>query len=193
MSGYSLDGILHSWKSFTAKEANKVLARTGAFWQPESFDHLIRDEQDFTHAVEYVLNNPAKAGLSDWKWVGGTGVPPVEELEKGVPQVSEFSEQAGATAHEQDGHLTGLHGRDAHTTYHDIPGFCKAATLDEIRKHGHVVTPGRYVASEAAEEDAEQFKEKMQRLVVQLREQMAQAKKLDEAIARNLEELGYGG
>ena len=65
-----LQGILHSWKSFTAKEANKLLRRSGDFWQAEYYDHLIRDEADFLHAVRYVLNNPIKAGLERWKWVG---------------------------------------------------------------------------------------------------------------------------
>ncbi len=48
--------------------------------------------------------------------------------------------------------------------YADVPGFCKAATLDDIRKHGHVLTPGRYVGAEAAEDDGEPFEEKMKRL-----------------------------
>ena len=65
-----LPDILHSWKSFTAKEANKLLGRSGEFWQTESYDHLIRNETDFRHAVRYVLNNPIKAGLKNWKWVG---------------------------------------------------------------------------------------------------------------------------
>jgi len=65
-----LPGILHSWKSFTAKEANRLLGRSGDFWQAEYYDHLIRDETDFAHAVRYVLNNPTKAGLKNWKWVG---------------------------------------------------------------------------------------------------------------------------
>jgi len=77
--------------------------------------------------------------------------------------------------------------------YEDIPGFCKSATLDEIRKHGHVLTPGRYVGAEVQEEGGEPFEEKMRRLTAQLREQMAAGKKLDEAIERNLKELGYGG
>jgi len=77
--------------------------------------------------------------------------------------------------------------------YEDIPGFCKSATVDEVRKHGHVLTPGRYVGAEAQEDDGEPFEEKMTRLVTQLREQQAEAAKLDAAIARNLEELGYGG
>jgi type I restriction enzyme M protein len=77
--------------------------------------------------------------------------------------------------------------------YADIRGFCKSATLEEIRKHGHVLTPGRYVGAEAQEDDGEPFEEKMQRLTATLREQQAEAAKLDAAIAANLKELGYGG
>jgi len=77
--------------------------------------------------------------------------------------------------------------------YADVPGFCKSATLEEIRKHGYVLTPGRYVGAEAKEDDDEPFKEKMARLVAQLREQQAEAAKLDAAIATNLKELGYDG
>ena len=76
--------------------------------------------------------------------------------------------------------------------YKDIPGFCKAAKLDEVRKHGHVLTPGRYVGAEAAEDDGEPFEDKMKRLTATLREQQAEAAKLDAAIAANLKELGYG-
>ena len=76
--------------------------------------------------------------------------------------------------------------------YADVPGFCKAAKLDEIRGHGHVLTPGRYVGAEAAEEDAEPFDDKMRRLVATLREQQAEAARLDELINANLRELGYG-
>ena len=74
-----------------------------------------------------------------------------------------------------------------------MPGFCKSATLDEVRKHSHVLTPGRYVGAEAQEADGELFEEKMRRLVTTLREQQAEAAKLDAAIAANLKELGYGG
>ena len=65
-----LPDILYSWKSFTAKEANKLLRRSGDFWQAEYYDHLIRDEADFRHSVRYVLDNPRKAGLKNWQWVG---------------------------------------------------------------------------------------------------------------------------
>jgi type I restriction enzyme M protein len=76
--------------------------------------------------------------------------------------------------------------------YEDLPGFCKSATLEEVRKHGHVLTPGRYVGAEAQEDDGEPFEEKMKRLVATLREQRAEAARLDAAIAANLKELGYG-
>jgi type I restriction enzyme M protein len=77
--------------------------------------------------------------------------------------------------------------------YADVPGFCKSATLEEVRKHSHVLTPGRYVGAEAQEDDGEPFEEKMKRLTATLREQQAEAAKLDAVIAANLKELGYGG
>lgn len=70
-------------------------------------------------------------------------------------------------------------------------GFCKSATLEEIRKHGHVLTPGRYVGAEAQADDGEPFAEKMQRLVATLREQQAEAHRLDETMWKSLKELGY--
>jgi type I restriction enzyme M protein len=77
--------------------------------------------------------------------------------------------------------------------YADVAGFCKGAALDEMRKHAYVLTPGRYVGAEAAEDDDEPFEEKMKRLVATLREQQVEAAKLDSAIATNMKELGYGG
>jgi type I restriction enzyme M protein len=75
--------------------------------------------------------------------------------------------------------------------YADVPGFCKAAKLDDIRGHGHVLTPGRYVGAETAEEDDEPFDEKMRRLVATLREQQAEGTRLDDTIRRNSKVLGY--
>ena len=77
--------------------------------------------------------------------------------------------------------------------YKDVPGFCKAASLDEIRKQGHMLTPGRYVGAEAQEDHGELFEEKMKRLAAKLREQMAEGRNLDAAIEANLKELGFGG
>lgn len=77
--------------------------------------------------------------------------------------------------------------------YADVPGFCKAATLEEIRTQGYVLTPGRYVGAAEVEEDAEPFDEKMKRLTAEWRALQAEARRLDEAIDANLRKLGYGG
>ena len=84
-------------------------------------------------------------------------------------------------------------GEEGAGDYADIPGLCKSATLEEVRKHGHVLTPGRYVGAAPQEDDGEPFEEKMARLTAQWREQQAQAAKLDAAIEENLRRLGYGG
>ncbi|MCK4627819.1 MAG: transposase [Sedimentisphaerales bacterium] len=69
LAGYELSKILHSWKSYAANKANRLLSRHGVFWQREYYDHLIRNEDEFYHTIQYVQENPRKAGLADWKWV----------------------------------------------------------------------------------------------------------------------------
>lgn len=76
--------------------------------------------------------------------------------------------------------------------YQDVPGFAKCASLEEVRHHGHVLTPGRYVGAEAQEPDAEPFEEKMRRLVAELKGQQEEGRRLDEVIERSLRGLGYG-
>ena len=76
--------------------------------------------------------------------------------------------------------------------YEDVLGFCKVAKLEEIQKHGYVLTPGRYVGAGAIEDDGVPFNEKMQVLSQTLREHMKEATRLDAVIAANLKELGYG-
>jgi type I restriction enzyme M protein len=76
--------------------------------------------------------------------------------------------------------------------YKDVPGFCKSATLEEIQKQGHVLTPGRYVGAEAQEDVGEPFDEKMKHLTAQLNEQFAESAKLEATIRKNLKGLGYG-
>jgi type I restriction enzyme M protein len=76
--------------------------------------------------------------------------------------------------------------------YADDPGFCKSTKLDDIRKHGYVLTPGRYVGAAAAEEDDEPFEYKMERLARTLRQQQVEGTKLDAAISTSLKEVGYG-
>ena len=72
-----------------------------------------------------------------------------------------------------------------------MPGFCHSAKLDEIRKHEHVLTPGRYVGAAEQEDDGEPFAEKMQRLTAQLAEQFVESAKLEAEIKKNLAGLGY--
>ena len=76
--------------------------------------------------------------------------------------------------------------------YADVPGFCRSAPLDEVRRHGHALTPGRYVGAPPREDDGEPFEAKMTRLVSELRAQQAEGARLDAAIAANLERLGFG-
>ena len=75
--------------------------------------------------------------------------------------------------------------------YEDIAGYCRSVPLAEIAQHGHVLTPGRYVGSEAVEDDDEAFAEKMQRLTQQLGEQMRKGAELDAVIRQKLGGLGY--
>jgi REP element-mobilizing transposase RayT len=87
--GHDPSDILHSWKSYTAHEANKLLQTNGTFWERESFDHLIRSVEQFEGFVRYVEQNPVEAGLctspEDWAYSSrgydracacGAGVPP---------------------------------------------------------------------------------------------------------------------
>ena len=69
----TLSKVLHSWKSYTSSEANKLLSRVGnSLWQTESYDHLIRDDADLARCCEYTTMNPVNARLcerpEEWKW-----------------------------------------------------------------------------------------------------------------------------
>ena len=75
--------------------------------------------------------------------------------------------------------------------YEDISGFCKSATLDEVKSHGYVLTPGRYVGAEAVEKDDEPFEEKMSRLTAELTGQFKESVHLENEIKKNLKGLGF--
>ena len=77
--------------------------------------------------------------------------------------------------------------------YADVPGFCKQETLDEIRAHGYVLTPGRYVGFEDAEDDEIPFEERMVQLSAKLYKQLTKADQLGTTIKKNLAGLGYRG
>ena len=63
LPGHSPSDILQSWKGFTARRANQMLGKSGAFWERESFDHLVRSSTSLDWFVEYVHDNPVKAGF----------------------------------------------------------------------------------------------------------------------------------
>ena len=70
LAGHRLGDFIHSWKSFTAKDINRVMGRTGPLWQAEYFDRYIRDADHFRDAIRYIEQNPVEAGLvaraEDW-------------------------------------------------------------------------------------------------------------------------------
>lgn len=76
--------------------------------------------------------------------------------------------------------------------YEDVPGYCKAVTVDDIKDNDFVLTPGRYVGAAEIEDDGVPFEEKTTALSQTLYRQMAEGEKLDAVIRGNLEGLGYG-
>jgi REP element-mobilizing transposase RayT len=84
-----LPDVMHSIKSYTAHEANKILNRSGQFWQEESFDRYIRNAKHYTAVVRYIENNPVKAGLcnspDEWEFSSATGAQASRRWSAGVP------------------------------------------------------------------------------------------------------------
>lgn len=64
LPGFELEDILHSIKSFTANEINKLVGESGEFWQRQSYDHIVRDYEQLEAFQQYIALNPVKAGLS---------------------------------------------------------------------------------------------------------------------------------
>ena len=79
--------------------------------------------------------------------------------------------------------------KTASADYADQPGFCKVANLEEIKQHDYVLTPGRYVDVEEAEEDDEPFTEKFARLTAELEGQFAKSRELEKSISINLKRI----
>lgn len=101
LGAHSLSSILQGMKSFSAKKANELLGREGAFWQKESYDHIIRDGEEYAKQTRYVLGNPEKAGLVGWEFVGESAV-------GGRPKIAPtFTDHIG-------GFVVGIHGADEH-------------------------------------------------------------------------------
>ena len=83
------------------------------------------------------------------------------------------------------------HAYKNNENYEDKQGFCKRATIDEIRANDYILTPGRYVGIEEVEDDGEPFEEKMERLTKTLSEQFKKSKELEEEIRKQLGGIGY--
>ena len=88
--GHTLSSIEHSWKSFTANQANKMLGRIGShFWQKEAYDHLIQNDEERSRLCAYVADNPVKVGLcarpEEWSWSSAS---PLAERFKRKPDVT---------------------------------------------------------------------------------------------------------
>ncbi len=75
--------------------------------------------------------------------------------------------------------------------YEDIKGFCKSATIEEVREHEYVLTPGRYVGIEETEDDGIPFEEKMENLTSELSELFAKSRRLEDEIRKNLKKIGW--
>lgn len=90
------------------------------------------------------------------------------------------------------GYETELWAMEEGGSHADVPGLCKAASLDEVRKHGYVLTPGRYVGVEPQEDGGGASADNMHRLVAELRIQQAQGARVEAAITTNLKALGFG-
>ena len=75
--------------------------------------------------------------------------------------------------------------------YEDVAGFCKGSNIEEIKEHGYILTPGRYVGAEDVEDDGEPYDVKMLRLAAKLNAQFAESAQLEDQIKANLKKLGY--
>lgn len=82
---------------------------------------------------------------------------------------------------------------DAPSQYEDVPGFCRSCSIDEIRKNGFVFTPGRYVGVKATIEQGEQFEHQILVLAARLSEQVAESRRIDDAVLTQLKEFGKRG
>ena len=148
---------------------------------------------DRTHR-ELTDDDIARIAETYHAWRGGTAVPATEApqaADRGRGRDRRTASRSKRRLHPVPTPPKESRG-DGAPPYADVPGFCKSAPLEDIRKHGHVLTPGRYVGTEAEKDDGEPFEEKMKRLAADLRAQQTEGARLDAAIAENLKRLGFG-
>ena len=112
----TLSGVVHSWKSYTAQQANQLLGRDGAFWNVDYFDRFMRDEKHFAATLDYIHLNPVKAGLcaepGDWQWSSYHEQPPQQEgsQERRQEERQEERQEGGHPALHKEGETPSLPG-----------------------------------------------------------------------------------
>ncbi|MFP4191262.1 MAG: REP-associated tyrosine transposase, partial [Candidatus Hydrogenedentota bacterium] len=103
--GETLPKVMHSIKSYTAKRANKILGRSGPFWQKEYYDRIVRDAREYERTLSYIEYNPEAAGLADWPYVSDilgsedrtAGVSPAHKQEDQAQSANTCRQDAGGT------------------------------------------------------------------------------------------------
>ena len=135
MDDHSLSGIVHSWKSDTANQANKVLERSGPFWYEDYFDRFMRDEDHFATTLDYIHWNPVKAGLctepEDWEWTSyNTWNSP---RDRGHPAL----DMEGETPAHPDDEMPLRDGGAGATAYAEAVGVYLAFAVDRIAMTGN--------------------------------------------------------
>ena len=128
-AGFPLEGVVHSWKSYTAKQINKILGRRGQVWEEDYFDRYIRDQKHLANEIDYIEQNPVKAGLvdkaSEWPW-------------SSAARNAEGGKFAGVTEEHADGtELDGIRKRHADGTS-ALPGLWIGAKglAEDVRYYG---------------------------------------------------------
>ena len=107
LKAVSLSEILHSWRSFSSNEINKLFDRQGRLWMPEYFDRYIRDEEHFNNVVNYIHNNPVKAGLVDdpthYRWSSAFVGSQASSLQDGLRASSMQEDGLQVSSMQEDG------------------------------------------------------------------------------------------
>ncbi|WP_339618109.1 class I SAM-dependent DNA methyltransferase [uncultured Gilvimarinus sp.] len=164
-------------KELTVEDIGKI-AETYHTWRNESSD-VGRQTSD------------AKESPADPEWRES-----IEKLGGTTPELTEedaYQDVAGFATAKNGGsadHAGAIIGQVS--AYKDVAGFCRSASLDDIKANDYVLTPGRYVGAAEVEDDGEVFEEKMRELTQTLYRQMKESEALDAVIKKNLEGLGYG-
>ena len=168
-----------------ARKLGHMIDRTRRDLSPDDIARIADTYRAWRARHSGESRNPEDQGDPHIRHSGGSRNPEHTLRHPGESRNPEHSIRHSGESRNPEGR--GAEGGD----YADVPGFCKSATIDEIRKHGHVLTPGRYVGAAPQPDDGVPFEDKMSRLAAQWRDQQAEAQRLDAAIEANLARLGF--